>query len=89
MDDFRSGPKQITRRTTIGSLEALAVAVADRRYEASLQRGLADQLARAGVTYLGPTPPPQAPSPSSTSDGSAMPMWAGAAAHKNQQGVAA
>lgn len=53
---FGAGPKQNTRRTTISSLEALAVAVAEHRYEALLQRGLADQLARAAVTYLGADP---------------------------------
>ena len=53
---FGTGPKQTTRRTTITSLEALAVAVAEHRHEAFLQRGLADQLARAAVTYLGADP---------------------------------
>jgi hypothetical protein len=53
---YGAAPKQTTRRTTIGSLEALAVAVAEHRYEALLQQGLADQLARAGVTYLGADP---------------------------------
>ncbi|MDJ0347181.1 hypothetical protein QMK19_38840 [Streptomyces sp. H10-C2] len=53
---FGAGPKQTTRRMTITSLEALAVAVAEHRHEAFLQRGLADQLVRAGVTYLGADP---------------------------------
>lgn len=53
---FGAGPKQTTRRTTIGSLEALAIAVADHRHEAFLQRGLADQLIQAAVTYLGADP---------------------------------
>ncbi|MEN8649449.1 hypothetical protein ABCR94_02040 [Streptomyces sp. 21So2-11] len=53
---FGAGPKKTTRRKIIGSLEALAVTVAEHRHEAFLQRGLADQIAQAAVTYLGADP---------------------------------
>lgn len=53
---YGSGPKQTIRRKEVGSLEALAAAVARHRYEAFLQGRLATELTRAGVDHLGADP---------------------------------
>ncbi|MET8183930.1 hypothetical protein [Streptomyces sp. NPDC005336] len=53
---YGTGPKQTTRRKTLPSLEALAIAVAGHRYEAFLQSRLANTLAQEAVTHLGADP---------------------------------
>jgi hypothetical protein len=53
---YGSGPKQTTRRKAIPSLEALAIAIAGRRYEAFLQGRIAHTLTQAAVTHLGADP---------------------------------
>lgn len=53
---YGGGPKQTTRRKTIASLEALAIAVAEHRHEAFLQSRLASALTQAAVTHQGADP---------------------------------
>ncbi|MET8217548.1 hypothetical protein [Streptomyces hirsutus] len=57
--DFqRLAPRLLHPAIQVGSVEALAVAVARQRHEASLQSLVAEELTRAGAAPLDRPPPP-------------------------------